>query len=253
MWGWIGLLGVFKRVDSLGRRLVIVLQGLPCSWGRCSFCPFVLEQSARVGEVIETNRRILEEAYRVAREFNPDRVSVFNGSSFFELPVDTVLRLPPLTRGRVVDVEARSEQVWLEALSSLLKLLEARKLVVRVGFEVWDEKIRNEYLRKGMPQSEVYRLARLREEVRERGLPIEFLVYVLFGIEGVGEEEVRRSVQEFSKLFDGVVCVRYHRYLPGHPREVPISSELRRFLEENCLLVDWGEEEEWTIAGKKAT
>jgi len=132
-----------------------------------------------------------------------------------------------------------------------LRLLEARKLVVRVGFEVWDEKLRNKYLRKGMPQSEVYRLARLRREARKRGLPLEFLVYVLFGIEGVGEEEVKRSVQEFNRLFDGVVCVRYHRYLPGHPRATPVSEELRRFLEDNCLLVDWGEGEEWTIAGKK--
>ena len=74
---------------------------------------------------------------------------------------------------------------------------------------------------------------------------------MLFGIEGVGEKEVRRSVQEFNKLFDGVICVRYHRYLPGHPRAVPVSEELRRFLEENCLLVDWGEEEEWTIGGRK--
>lgn len=245
------MLGVFKRVDGLGRRLVVVLQGFPCSWGRCSFCPFVLEQSVRSGEVIETNKRILDEAYRIAREFNPERISVFNGSSFFELPVDTLLRLPPLTRGRVVDVEARSEQVWLEGLLSLLRLLEARKLVVRVGFEVWDEKLRNEYLCKGMPQSEVYRLARLRREARKRGLPLEFLVYVLFGIEGVGEEEVKRSVQEFNKLFDGVVCVRYHRYLPGHPRATPVSEELRRFLEDNCLLIDWGEGEEWTIAGRK--
>ena len=149
--GWADLLGVFKRVDKLGRRLVIVLQGFPCSWGRCSFCPFALEQSVRTSEIIVTNKRILEEAYSVAREFNPDRVSVFNGSSFFELPLDTLLRLSELTRGRIVDVEARSEQVWLEGLVSLLRLLEARKLVVRVGFEVWNERLRNKYLRKGMP------------------------------------------------------------------------------------------------------
>ena len=53
------MIGVFKQEDTLGKRLVIVLKGLPCSWGKCVFCPFALEQG-NLKQVIETNRRILK-------------------------------------------------------------------------------------------------------------------------------------------------------------------------------------------------
>ncbi|AEM39656.1 hypothetical protein Pyrfu_1802 [Pyrolobus fumarii 1A] len=230
---------------------MLVLQGFPCSWGRCTFCPFGLEQSVNISEVIEKNRGVIREALKLLDSCRPTRVSVFNGSSFYELPVDTLAALRPLTEGRVVDIEVRPEYVTLDTLKWTIEVLGAKMLVVRVGFEVWDEKLRNEYLRKGIPQSEVQRVAQVAREAKLRGLPVKMLVYVLFGIEGVPEEEVIRSVREYNKLFDGVIAVRYHRYHPRHPRETRVSKKLAEFLETNTVLVDWGEEPEWEIAGKK--
>jgi len=132
-------------------------------------------------------------------------------------------------------------------VEATLSLLGARRLVVRLGFEVWDEVLRNRVLRKGIPQSEVYRVAELRRRLRERGVPVEFLVYVLFGIEGVSEDAVVRSVEEFNKLFDGVIAVRYRRYPGLKPREVGVSEKLLSYLRDRCLLVDLGEGEEWVI------
>jgi len=245
------LLGYWCKSDRLGRRLVLILQGLPCAWGRCRFCPFALEQGVRLSEVIETNRRIIREARNALESCRATRISIFNGSSFYELPVDTLVELRSLTGGKVVDIEARPEYLTLERLRWTLDTLGARMLVVRVGFEVFDEKLRNEYLGKGIPQEELYRVSRLRLEARRRGLPVLVYTYLLFGIEGVPEEEVVRSLREFNKLFDGVIAVRYHRYVESHPREAPVSPRLREVLEREALMIDWGEEEEWIIAGKK--
>ncbi len=243
------MLGVFRSVDVLGKRLVVVLQGFPCSWGRCSFCPFYLEQSTSLSEVLERDREIVSRALEVCSGEFVERVTVFNGGSFFELPLAVVEMLRPLTRGRVVDIESRPEFLSLGSLRTVLSILEPRELVVRVGFEVFDEFVRNGVLNKGIPQSEVYRVAELRRVVKSFGMPVKIVAYVLFGIEGVSEEKVVESVVEFKKLFDGVIAIRYRRYLPHHPREAGVSEELRRFLERECLYVDWGEGEEWSIAG----
>ena len=237
------MLGVFKQDDSLGRRLVVILKGFPCSWGRCTFCPFALEQSFNLREVIETNRRIVKEAVEVAEKEGYERVAVFNGSSFHELLYDTVERLRPLAKERVFEVEERSEYVTRESVKALLQYYTPRRLVIRVGFEVFDERIREDLLRKGMPNTEVFRLAGLRKELRGAGYPVEFLIYVLFGIEHIPEEKVVESVKKFKEMFDGVIAVRYRKYLPNHPREVPVSRELASFLNAEADLVDWGGEQ----------
>jgi len=226
---------------------VVILKSYPCSWGRCIFCPFSLEQSTDIKDIIETNRRVIDDALREVRREDVERVAVFNGSSFHELPLDTVLRLPPLAEGRVFEVEERSEYVSKESLKYLLRLMKPKELVVRVGFEVWDEGIREGYLRKGMPNSEVVRLAKLRKEVRGEGLPVKFIIYVLFGMEGLPESKVVESVTKFKELFDGVIAIKYRKYLPNHPNEAPVSKELAQYLERSADLVDWGEEEEWVF------
>ena len=243
------MLGVFRYNDRLGRRLVVILRGFPCAYGRCTFCPFAAEQAVHTRAVIETNRRIIEEAVRAAGE-GYRRVAVFNGGSFHELPYDSVERLRPLARGRVFEVEERSEYVTMESLEALIDYYRPEKLIVRVGFETADERIREGVLRKGMPDSEMHRLSRLRVEARRRGLPVEIWTYLLFGMEGISEESVLRSLEVFRRLFDGVIAVRYRKYLPGHPEPSPVSERLARALEEGADLVDWGGDQ-WVIAGRK--
>jgi len=96
----------------------------------------------------------------------------------------------------------------------------------------------------------MYRLSKLRLEARSRGLPVEIWTYLLFGMEGIPEETVAESLRVFRRLFDGVIAVRYRRYLPRHPKPVPVSEWLARLLEEEADLVDWGGDQ-WVIAGRK--
>ena len=238
--------GLFKLNDKLGKRLVLILKNYPCSWGRCSFCPFHLEQSTNTWDIITFNRRIIREALRIVETEEYERIAVFNGGSFSELPYDTVNELVPLAKNRVFEIESRSNFITEDFVRNLLRLLEPKKLVVRIGFEVADQYIREKLLRKGMPDSEIKRILWIKHRIREEGLPVEFWVYVLFGIEYIPEEKVIESIKYFKKLFDGVIAIKYKKYLPEHPEEKTASSALARFLEEEADLVDWGGEE-WEI------
>jgi uncharacterized Fe-S cluster-containing MiaB family protein len=237
------LLGVFAQGD----KMTIILQGLPCSWGKCVFCPFALEQTVNLNQLLENNKKIIDKAVSKIGE-DIRRVVVFNGGSFSELPLDTVLRLAPLAKDRVFEIEERSEFVDLGSVERLYRMFEPRKIVIRVGFEVIDEKIRNEYLRKGMSDNEMYRLSSLRIEARKKGIPLEIWTYVLFGIKGIEEDIVRKSIEEFKKLFDGVIAIKYHKYLKNHPEPQPVTQELLSYLRENADEVDLGGEI-WNIGG----
>ncbi len=229
---------------------MIVLKGLPCSWNKCSFCPFILEQGPLV-EVLRVNNKILKEAKEILEREYYERITIFNGGSFYELPYDIVLKLIDITRDRIVDIETRPEFIDYMRLIETKRSLKARRLVVRIGFEVFDEHIRNNILRKGIPQSEIYRLSEISKKLRDANAGIEIIAYVLFGIEGITEDEVVRSVKEFNKLFNGVIAIRYKKYLPYHPKQTQVSRQLAMFLEENTLLVDWGEEDFWELKSKK--
>ncbi|MEB3774792.1 MAG: hypothetical protein GSR86_07705 [Desulfurococcales archaeon] len=246
------MLGVFRYEDKLGRRLVVILQGYPCAYGKCTFCPFALEQTLHPAKLFEANSRIIEEALKVKESWGPERVAVFNGGSIHELPYKVLEDLRPLASGTVFEVEERSEYVDIDSVRRLLQLFEPRRLVVRIGFETVDERIRNEVLGKDMPDTELERIYRLRLETRRMGLPVEFWTYLLFGMEGIPEESVVRSLKAFKRMFDGVIAIRYRRYSPSHPRPVGVSRGLARILEEHADLVDWGGDQ-WVIAGRQGS
>ena len=84
-------------------------------------------------------------------------------------------------------------------------------------------------------------MANLKRKKQREELSVEVVSHVLLGIKGVSEELVKRDVEEFNKLFDGVIAIRYRKHLAHHPEEVEISKNLIEFLKKNTLLIDWSE------------
>jgi len=241
------MIGVFPTHDELGKRLILVLKGLPCSWDKCTFCPFFLEQGS-LPQVLKVNSKLIEQAIKILSREDYERITIFNGGSFYELPVNTVIKLSKITNSRVVDIETRPEFIDYDVIIKTLEILKPKRLVIRIGFEVIDDEVRNKILNKGISQQEVYRIASLRKKLRKDKLPVEIISYVLFGMKCISEELVKRSVQEFNELFDGVIAIRYRKYLTHHPEEVEISKDLIEFLKKNTLLIDWSEQEFWEVA-----
>jgi len=240
------MIGVFPIHDKLGKRLILVLKGLPCSWNKCTFCPFFLEQGS-LPQVLKVNSELIEQAIKILSREDYERITIFNGGSFYELPINTVIKLSKITNSRVVDIETRPEFIDYDTITKTLEILKPKRLVIRIGFEVIDDEVRNKILNKGIPQQEVYRIAGLRKKLQKDKLPVEIISYVLFGMKGISEELVKRSVQEFNELFDGVIAIRYRKYLAHHPEEVEISKDLIEFLKKNTLLIDWSEQEFWEV------
>ena len=247
------MLGVFLKNDKLGSpRMTIILQGPPCSYGKCRYCPFAVEQSISIKKILSTNNEIIERAENLIRstKTKPTRISIFNGGSFVELPFQTITRLSSLTKGLKVDVELIPSFLEWETVDSIKNVLKPSTLFIRVGFEVFDENIRRA-LGKEFSNEHLFRISSMKNELEKNRVRV--LSYTLFGISTIPESKVMESVDMFNKLLHGTICVRYRRYSKTMPPESPVTDKLASFLEENCLLVDWTEDEEWMFRYYKRT
>jgi radical SAM enzyme (TIGR01210 family) len=236
--------------DEKGGKVTIVLKSFKCSWNRCVFCCFSDEAAETYHDLMETDLRILKEVKKRLESGKIRELTIFNGGSFFELPYELILKISELTPGKIVNIETRPEFVNEKSLTETLRLLGPKGLVVRIGFESSFEEVRRR-LNKGIPNVEVQRIIRLRKTLAKkfRGR-IEFVAYVLFGLEGLSEESVKESVEFFSKNLDGVIAIKYRKYKQHMPNEIAYSEGLINFLKVKCREVDLAEGELWEIGGK---
>lgn len=235
--------------DVRVKRIIAILKGPVCSWNRCTFCCFYEEAAKDLGDLIQTAKDILLKIKELMREKPVDRLSFFNGGSFFELPFSVVSDLSQVTKQKSVEIESRPEFLELESIYHLYKILDPRRLVIRVGFESIDDKIRNSFLMKRISDGEVRRIVELRDCMKnEFDGEVDFIAYVLFGLNGIDDKSIMASVKEFNKHLDGVIAVKYRMYHEWMPEEIGVSQSLLEFLIENCLDVDMAESDIWRIS-----
>jgi len=243
------MLGV--RYDSEKHRLTVILKGFRCSWDQCIFCCFSEEAAKNYRDLIETDLEILRQAGKILGQREVRELVLFNGGSFFELPYQIVLRLSELTAHRDLAVETRPEFLSEGAVLETLQLLKPSKLTLRVGLESASEKIRVRF-RKGINDVQIKELINLRGKLRRKAEDrVRFIAYILFGVEGVTEASVKRSVNFFRRYLDGVTAIKYRRYKAGMPRETHPSQKLLEFLRTSCEEVDMTESELWEITARR--
>jgi len=239
------MLGVWY--DREKHRLTVILKGFRCSWDQCIFCCFSEEAAKNYGDLIETDLEILRQAGKILGQRKVRKLVLFNGGSFFELPYQIVLKLSELTTHHDLAVETRPEFLSEGAVLETLHLLKPSKLTLRVGLESASEKIRTHF-RKGINAVQIRELINLRRKLRRRaGGRVMFIAYILFGVEGVTEPSVKRSVNFFRRYLDGVIAIKYRRYKADMPRETHPSPKLLEYLRINCEEVDMTESEPWEI------
>ncbi|MCP8309127.1 MAG: hypothetical protein H3Z53_07500 [archaeon] len=234
--------------DEKEKRIIAILKGFVCSWNRCTFCCFYEEAAKDLNDLILTAREIITRIKGLMNEKPVDRISFFNGGSFFELPLSVIHDLSKVTNKKITEIESRPEFLSMDSIHHLCHILKPSKLIIRIGLESIHNDIRNDLLNKGIEDSEVKRIIVLRDEVKsEFDDSIEFIAYVLFGIEGIDEKSVIMSVREFKESLDGVIAIKYRRYHEWMPKEAKVSQKLLKFLRINCLDVDLTESEIWRI------
>ncbi|MHA1786038.1 MAG: hypothetical protein ACTSVY_12830 [Candidatus Helarchaeota archaeon] len=239
------MLGNF--LDEKRKELTIILMGFPCTWNSCSHCYFHEESSTEKDVVISKNSKILKDAFNIVKSKRISTIKIFNGGSFFELPIELYQMIRKITEDRVLSVETRPELISKPIVNDLISELKPEFLNIFIGFDSFFENIRNIILNKGIPQSEIYRMSSLKID------GVNFYSYVLFGINGISEESVIISVKKFNSMFKGVTAIEFREHQGLKLKHQPSSQDLKEWLRLNTILVDFieNENEQWKIIDDK--
>ncbi|MHA1314539.1 MAG: hypothetical protein ACTSRB_11585, partial [Candidatus Helarchaeota archaeon] len=171
-------------------------------------------------------------------------IKVFNGGSFFELPKKTIQDLKPLVKDKSFSIETRPELITRISIRSLFSNLEPSRLNVFIGFDSLEPKIRNMLLNKNIPQSELFRIANFSLDGTQ------FFSYIVFGIVGIPESSVVRSVEKFNELFSGTSAIEFRPHSQIELEYKESTRFLKEYLKNNCVSTDFiGEDdEEWQMS-----
>ena len=143
-----------KVFDKVSREMIL-LKSLPCLYGKCSFCNYILDNSTDLEEIYSTNNDIIS---AVTGEFGV--LEVINSGSVFEIPK------PVLDAIKVKVDEKNIKLLYFEAyygyrkrLDEMRKFFSKQEIRYRIGIETFDDKFRSDVLNKPFPTDDLADLA----------------------------------------------------------------------------------------------
>lgn len=175
------MIGVMNRYSVIAGKLpreVVLLRGLPCIWGRCTFCDYILDNTTDLGEI----RRVAEvELAKVTGRYS--RLEVINSGSVQELPPDVRATVRDVLHAKGIH-EFICESHWAYRQS----FMETRAFFgvptrLKIGVETFDHHLRNNVLGKGMYFELPGDVARFTDTI-----------CLLVGFKGQTRDQVRRDI-----------------------------------------------------------
>lgn len=167
-------------------RLVLFLPAKGCEWaiktGGCTMCAFG-KKAAEIGKKFSGNDlyRLFEIAYQLTKEDQPLILTIYNGGSFLndrEIPEKIQLKIcqgiknhPSIIK---IFVESRVEFITEEKIKKILNALGRKKLILGIGLEAVDDKVRNVFIKKGLEKKDYEKAVKL---LKENGVRV--FTYVL--------------------------------------------------------------------------
>lgn len=177
--GQMNLIRYARITETFEKREIVLLKGLPCVWGKCSFCNYIDDNSPDVVENNRINREILE---KVTGEFGV--LQVINSGSCFEIPAETMEMIRFLIKTKkIFKIYFESHWLYRERLQELRDFF-AVPLIFLLGIETFDDDFRNLVLNKNIVYTDI-------EEVKRYFQSICLMV----GIQGQTRDMISRDVE----------------------------------------------------------
>jgi hypothetical protein len=164
---------------------VVLLKGLPCVWGRCTFCDYIDDNTTDEALI----RRVADtELARVTGEFS--RLQLINSGSIQELPEPVRRQIRDLLPARGIG------EFWTESYWAYRGRFEETRRFFNVdthlflGVETFDERLRNGVLNKSMHWSTPDDVAALTDSI-----------CLMVGFQGQTPDTVRRDIDLLRTKF----------------------------------------------------
>ncbi|MGL1931314.1 MAG: hypothetical protein OCC45_06085 [Desulfotalea sp.] len=135
----------YSVIEEGWAREIVLLQGLPCVWGKCTFCDYIEDNCADPEQCHIENTEALS---KVSGCY--DALEVINSGSCFELPDKTVemIKEVALAKG-IAKISFESHWLYRNKFSQWRERFADFEVVFKVGIETFDDDFRNNILCKG--------------------------------------------------------------------------------------------------------
>lgn len=180
------MLNRYVVIDKIGfSREMLLLKGLPCRWGKCTFCDYIHDNSLDIAEINHINFDILSQ---VTGEKGV--LDVINSGSIFELPEESLRRLHEVIE------EKNIKELLVESHWSYRKRFLAFKasfdipVRIRVGIESFNTHFRQNVLDKGMRFESIEQVKKYADAV-----------CLMVGIKGQTREMIEEDIKILTKHF----------------------------------------------------
>lgn len=199
-------------------RLTLFLPAKGCEWaiktGGCTMCAF----GKRFQEIGKNfSAKDLLALYKISTNLTiheqPLNLTIYNGGSFLndnEVPFKTQLEICQKVKDspsiKKLLIESRVEFIAEQKIKALKRILGNKSLIIGIGLEAEDDKIRNIFIKKGLSKKDYEKAIRL---LKENGVKVLTYVFLkpIYLTEKEGIEEAIRTIEYAFKAGTDEVAI----------------------------------------------
>ena len=194
----------YGKILDKRKREIVLLRGSGCVYKKCTFCDYHLDKCADENENFVLNREVLAS---VTGEFN--ELEVINSGSVFELGDRTLNLIKSVCRDKGIDtIHFEAHYLYDGRIQELRDSFKDFTLKMKLGLETFDYDLRENVLRKGIPEKDPKIISRNFDEAN-----------FLFGIDGQSVESMRNDIvlglENFERICINVMCENSTKIKPN--------------------------------------
>ena len=193
----------YGRIETKRKREIVLLRGRGCAYRKCAFCDYHLDCSSDEKQNYRLNADVLS---RVTGEFSD--LEVINSGSVFELDSSTLFEIKRVCREKGIrTIHFEAHYMYKNRIRELRREFCDFELKMKLGLETFDYDIREDYLKKGIPERNPAVIAKDFDEAN-----------FLFGIKGQSAQSMLRDIElgldNFERICVNIMCENSTSIMP---------------------------------------
>ena len=180
----------YNKITAKNPREILLLKSLPCTFGKCAFCNYILDNSTDLVEINQVNSVIIDQ---IDGEFGV--VEIINSGSVFELPTSTLEAIrEKVNQCKVHTLYFEVYYSYHKRLHTMREFFSHQDIRYCIGIETFDDEFRKRVFKKPFSTTNIKDLA---EKF--------YVCNLLIGVQGQTCEHIQRDIELAQTHFNEIV------------------------------------------------
>ena len=185
----------YGLINEKEPREIVLLRGRGCFYKKCAFCDYHLDASPDDEANLKLNQSVLSQ---VTGQYHD--LEVINSGSFHELGPQTLALIKQTAEEKDINIlHFEAHYLVRNKIPQLREFFQGTELRLKVGLESFDENLRENILKKGMPNVTP-------EEVASYFQEANFLVGITGQTEAMIQKDIDLGLKYFKRIALNVMC-----------------------------------------------